>query len=84
MIVPTKIDSANHIRDIGTSGDQHRAFVDHGIIDFADFIVVFIAGLDQVTMQLCAKCADSLLIKMSPLLGNRLNSHRFSSRNLGF
>jgi hypothetical protein len=63
LIVPTKVDCMDDIRGIHATRNQRRSFVDHGIVNFARFIIASIAWLDQFAAQLSGEGVDSLFGK---------------------
>jgi hypothetical protein len=62
IVFPAEMNCGHHIGYIGTLGNQTWFSIDHGVIDSAFVIVLFVGGLYQVTPQLTFKFTDILLL----------------------
>ena len=61
-VLAGEVDRDDHVSNVGAACDQGRASVDHGIVDLARLVVVFIAWLDQLASQTSPQALDCRFI----------------------
>jgi hypothetical protein len=59
IMLAAEIDCRDHVRHVSALGDQTRLSDNHGVIDFARFLVTCVGWLDQLTPELIFELIDN-------------------------
>src|SRR5436190_6095208 len=62
IMLPAETNGGNHVGHISALRDQTRFATDHGVIDFAGFLITRVGGLDQLTAELTLELSDRFLL----------------------
>src|SRR5581483_1442325 len=61
-----EVNGSNHVGDVSALGDQTRFAADHGVINFARFLVTRIVRFDQLSAQLSFELIKRFLLHGLP------------------
>src|SRR5882672_5052812 len=67
IMLLAEANGGNHVGHVGALGDQPRFAADHGVIDFAFFLIARVGGLDQITAEPTLEFSDSFLHGFLPM-----------------
>src|SRR5438477_6752653 len=71
IVLSRKVYGVNDVSYIGTTGDESRLFVDHGVVYLPGFIVIFVARFDQSPTQVRFENSNSILVKHDEVSAKR-------------
>jgi hypothetical protein len=64
------MNGGHHVGHVSASGDQTRSAANHGVVDFAGFLVARVGGLDPLAPELAFELIDGFLLHGSLLHRN--------------
>ena len=63
IVLSRKVNGINDVSDVCAAHDGTRLFVDHPIVDFAGFIIIFIARLDQPSAKVSFEIGNRIFVE---------------------
>jgi len=63
VVLSREVHRIDDVRDVRTTGNQSRLFVNHSIVDRARLIVILVARFDQPSTKVCFEIGNRIFVE---------------------